>query len=181
MADGKTHQRGYVLGLAALAAAGAYLLYEGSIGPDEAAGLLVGGVVGMLIDPDVRDQHNITTRGERRIWGVPLLGPIIGYVFQVYWYPLALLIPHRSFLSHLPVIATAIAAAWLILPPAAVVYYLNNWNLSLPFRDWLWMQYQPWVLPAFIGWCVQDAVHLALDGGKFTWQMFGRSVYSKGS
>lgn len=135
MADGKTHQRGYMWGLAALAATGAILLYDGSIQPQDAAGLLAGGVVGMLIDPDVRDQHNITTRGERRIWKFPIVGPLTGYIFQVYWYPLALLIPHRSFLSHLPVVATAIAAAWLILPPAAVFYYVNGFNLALPFRE----------------------------------------------
>lgn len=181
MANGKTHQGGYIFGLAALAASGAFLVAEGYITPADAGGLMLGGVLGLLIDPDVRDQHNITTRGERRAYGFPLFGPVIGYIFQVYWYPLALWIPHRSFLSHLPVIATAIAAAWLLLPPAALYYYLNNYNLLMSFDAWLLSVYQPWMAAAFWGWCVQDAIHLALDNFGFTWKAFGRSRFSKSS
>ena len=181
MASGRTHQKGYIWGLAALAAAGAFLLYNGSILPEDAGGLLVGGVLGLLIDPDVRDQHNITTRGERRVWRAPLVGPILGYLFQVYWYPLALWIPHRSFLSHCPGIATAVAAAWLILPPAAAGYYLTGGNLQAPFGVWLLSWYQPWMPAAFLGWCFQDTIHLALDGFRFTWHVFGQGAYGKGN
>lgn len=179
LANGKTHQGGYIFGLGALAVCGWFLAHEGYLTSEEGVSLVAGGVIGMLIDPDVRDQHNITTRGERRMWGLPIFGPIIGYIFQVYWYPFALWIPHRSFLSHLPVVATALAAAWLLLPPALAFYYIGGYNASTSFGQWLGNAYQPWMEAAFWGWCVQDTIHLALDGFRFTWHVFGRSSQGK--
>lgn len=179
MAAGRRHQKGYKFGLVALTVAGLYSAYHGYIYPEDILAILIGGVLGMLIDPDVRDQHNITTRGERRFWNVPYVGPILGYCFEVYWYPLARWIPHRSFLSHLPVFATAIAWLWLTVPPCLVFFYANGLNMMTSFLDWYTRLYQPWMVLTFLAWSFQDFIHLAQDGFKITWQVFGTSSFSK--
>lgn len=178
MAEGRQHQVGYNIGLTVMVASGLYLSYAGVIELQDVAAVALGGVLGMIVTPDVRDQHDKTTHSERRMWHVPILGPIAGYLFEVYWYPLARLIPHRSFLSHLPGLATGIAAAWLILPPALVVYYVGGFD-DMPFWQWLAGLYEPWMLVAFIAWCVQDLIHLAQDGFFFTWQVLGEARFGK--
>ncbi|MCB1972564.1 MAG: DUF2227 family putative metal-binding protein, partial [Geminicoccaceae bacterium] len=70
-----------------------------------------GAVVGWLIEPDF-DLHHITTRSENRLYK---LFPPLGYAWEVFWYPLARLIPHGSPLSHLPPLCTLVRLAYVCL------------------------------------------------------------------
>lgn len=127
------------------------------IDPQAIAGI-GGALIGWLIEPDL-DLHNVTTRSERRMWR---LSPVVGYLWEVYWYPLARAIPHGSRLSHLPPLCTAIRLAYVLVTAYAVC---RLWGLSVDLQaiDWLAIR---WVYWAFAWWVLQDFVHLAADGFK---------------
>ena len=157
-----------------------YCLGKRYIYVDDAVGLVVGSLIGSVIDPDLRDMHNITTRSERRVWALPIIGPVAGLLWETYWYPMARVIPHRSIWSHLPVLATAVAALYLFLPLSALLYLLFVSTGGLVgFLPWLLGLLQGWMVFVFIGWCVQDTIHFIQDGGRlnypeWVYRLFGR-------
>lgn len=173
MASGKDHANGYKFGLAALAGVGLYGVAQG-IPVEYAGGLMLGGVLGALIDPDVRDMHNITTRGERRWNRVPIIGRLLAYFFEVYWYPPSRAIVHRSFLSHLPPVSTLFAIAWQFLPPLFALWAFSGLSTQMGFTAFLEALWRPWMAATFLGWVVQDTIHLAQDGFRIKWQIFGK-------
>lgn len=118
-----------------------------------------GAVAGWLIEPDM-DLHNITTRSERRMHRV---SPLLGWVWEVYWYPYARAIPHRSPLSHLPPLCTLIRIAYILL---TIWLGLRVWGASFDALTWLLDNWHSarWAYWALAWWIVQDFVHLAADG-----------------
>lgn len=169
MASGKQHAVGYKIGLGILAFAGAGAVIAGAE-PMYAVSLFAGGLVGMCVDPDLRDQHNLTTHSEHRMKKIPLIGGLTGWLWQSYWYPLSRAITHRSFLSHLPILATAIAAGWLIIP-WSVIWYLVQTGAITGYGDWLFSYWGPWVWWLFAGWVVQDCIHFIQDDGRIKWHL----------
>lgn len=112
--------------------------------------LAVGLAGGILLTPDIDIDHR--TREEAMLWKVPL----VGWAWQCIWAPYAFAVPHRSPLSHWPVVGTMGRAAYL----AFWVWVAQ----SMAGRDWLavitaW----PGLWWAMAGWAVQDGLHWALD------------------
>jgi hypothetical protein len=122
--------------------------------PVSATILTAGLIVGALANPDVRDQENVTNYAEGKVY--QWFGQEYGYLWELYWYPLANSIPHRHWLSHLPGPATAIAAIWLYGPWLWMLWLYDSTLLNAALAACMW------TLP---GWVVQDYVHLYLDGG----------------
>lgn len=114
----------------------------------------VGAICGWLIDPDL-DHHHITSRSERRIWNV---NPVLGYLWEVFWYPMARAIPHRHWLSHLPPIGTFVRLGYMVGP------WLWRYRTEIDFA-YCWMDHR-WALWILFWWVYQDYVHFALDGYK---------------
>lgn len=141
MADGRTHAQTAEKVAIALSASAIPVGYY----TNEAAALAImaGAVCGWLMTPDLDIPHR--THEESRMWR---LSPILGVIWQTYWKPYALLIPHRHWLSHAPGVGTAIRMLYI------------GWPLPLlvPSIDW-WL-----VLSAFVAWSIQDVAHLAADG-----------------
>jgi uncharacterized metal-binding protein len=77
-------------------------------------------------------------------------------VWQILWYPYALLIPHRSAWSHAPVMGTALRLLYL----AALLYGAQ----TLAGYDWIGALLSwpglPW---AMVGWAGQDGLHWLMD------------------
>lgn len=148
MADGRTHAKAATATGIALSLAAAYV----SLAGDAQAGLaLAGGAwAGWLIDPDL-DQPG-RTHTENRI--TRNLGPLAGGAWRALWAPYAILIPHRSPLSHWPGLGTLIRAGYLYALAAGLAYLFR---LSLPPI--------PWALAghALAAWAIQDLIHFALD------------------
>lgn len=169
MSSGKEHAVGYRVGIVMASCAAVYVVGNGA--PVESGmGLFVGALVGSVIDPDLRDMHNITTRNERRMYAIPFIGPVVGFLWQVYWYPMSRLIEHRSIFSHLPVFATAIAAAYVVVPPTLIFWLFFSYDKSLVgYFSWLAVLYQPWMWMLFWGWVLQDTIHFIQDGGNIKW------------
>ena len=142
MADGRTHARiasGVTLAVSVAA------LPVGVHDSAAALALIVGAVAGFAISPDLDLEGR--TEDEARMWRI---SPVLGFLWQTYWYPYALLIPHRHWLSHAPGIGTFIR-----------MLYVGWWIPLIAPVDWRF------VVVMWLAWCVQDIAHLAADGWRF--------------
>lgn len=119
-------------------------------------GAVVSGlVVGHYAPPDVRDQQKLRNHGEKMVEDD--FGKLAGWLWSAAWEPLARMIPHRHWASHLPGVATGMAAAWLWWLPLAVMWW---YGYTVPIDVMCWH---------VAGWAVQDMVHLMQDRWKVRW------------
>lgn len=122
-----------------------YIVYP-IVGLKTAALIGAGMVAGMLVTPDLDVDHR--THEETLMYRVPIIGPLFGILWQTYWTPYALVIPHRSWLSHGPLISTALRMVYTLAIPIALGWPVPSWT---------------WILPVFAGWAGVDLVHIGLD------------------
>lgn len=108
-------------------------------------GVAVGGLAGLLIDPDL--DHQWATQSE---WRVRKYNWLLGRLWSLYWTPYDWLHVHRGISHTWPVgtLGRFLYALWL---PMALFWYSNVT---------LWLCW--WAL-VFVGLSVQDALHLWLD------------------
>lgn len=154
MSSGKAHAMATKL-LAIPAGAAAVLVVPGDVLAVASLGAL-GCLTGLVIDPDL-DVDGIT-RSEwqllKRFW-------ILGMVWVVLWWPYARLIPHRSPLSHFPVMGTAGRLLYLV-GMAALICSVARWPLG-------WVHQIPDVAahPLFWAWLlglmISDTGHYVMD------------------
>lgn len=153
MANGRTH-----------AQAADVVIVVGSIAsfatlpPITAAVVMSGLVIGKYANPDVRDQSDVRNHAEHLI--DKQLGCLFGWLWTLYWFPIAKLIPHRHWASHLAGPATLIAWVYMFWPLVLLVALLAPSYLVVA------LIIVAWTLP---GWIAQDVVHLALDGWRVKW------------
>lgn len=157
MSDGSTHFKASVAATAIAAPLAFYYLQ-----PDYAIAFTIGTVVGWVVTPDVRDIER-KTYPSFFLSTIPLVGWLIEILFLVFWFPLALILPHRSKLSHLPFLGTFIA----ILYATAYSWlwsrglWLSTIHLTDVFKELFASAY---FSAFFLGWCVPDIVHWLMDG-----------------
>jgi len=137
MASGKVHNKVTVaitpivmIGVFALAKRPEYAILSG-----------IGCLSGIMLTPDL-DQENLNTIE----WALVKKTLGLGFLWIMYWFPYALVLKHRSFWSHFPIIGTAIRFVyqfWMIpiLIDIHFVYYLYF----------------------FVGLCFSDIAHWYLD------------------
>lgn len=153
MANGRTHAQ----------AADAVIVVGGiasfALLPPITATAVVGGlVIGKYANPDVRDQADVRNHAEHLL--DRQLGCLFGWLWTLYWFPMAKVIPHRHWASHLAGPATIIAWIYMFLP------WLTLLAIVVPNYLVLALIVMIWTLP---GWFAQDVVHLALDGWRVRW------------
>lgn len=164
MANGITHGRITIV-LAPVTAVSTYLITQSS---SLAAIATVGTIAGLVLEPDL-DIDQITM-SERRVYN--LWSPL-GTLWRWCWLPYAYSIPHRSILSHLPILGTAIRLLYLWLVVTAVVtifsmpglFLLNNPNLSFVaewFEFWKMAQ-SKYLIWFFVGLVASDCGHWVAD------------------
>lgn len=113
MADGKSHSSisiGAAIGFGIGYASG-YVVY-----PDEVPIVALGILAGTILTPDHDvDDYNISHH---------LVSRIFGNLGKQYWYhlwrPYSLAIPHRSIISHLPILGTLYRLIYLLFPVTIV-------------------------------------------------------------
>ena len=151
MSDGRTHF------IANIAAGSAMTLLAAWYAPAAVAPVAVGATIATFVTPDADIDH--TTHPEdvlRRI-------PVVGYAFQVIWFPYALAMPHRG-TSHHWLFGTAGRVGYTALLTLFAVWLAQHVGLSLDaLREiaerWTWAH-----VALLVGaWWVQDMTHLALD------------------
>lgn len=124
------------------------LLAFGASLPDVGAYAL-GCLAGIVLTPDLDvDDGCLSMHVIRR-----LFGRVAGWLWQVFWTPYALAMPHRSFLSHGPIVSTLIRLAYIGAWATAAI-----WFFKLPMPSW-----SPLWLWAFGGLVVSDSTHTAMD------------------
>lgn len=154
MSTGKAHARASKA-LAPIAAlgTGCFCQFVGDYLPGSilaGAGTLFGcGIVGQILSPDL-DQPNITAS---EWYVIRRLGPLAG-LWIAFWWPYAVLIKHRSALSHYPVVGTAGRLAYLFWGPLLAI---KNWDTPVPV----------WAAVLFTGMiaglAVSDMAHYVMD------------------
>jgi len=150
MASGRLHDR--ATGLLALPFA---LLWGPWLGPAgvaaAAAAFLIGG---LWLSPDLDTRSNATRR-----WG-PL---------ALLWWPYRRCLPHRSFLSHSPLVGTAGRLLYLAALVALASLLLHPWGVPSPVQVGealraMWQQQRPLLLVALLGVELSAWLHLLQDG-----------------
>lgn len=156
MANGHTH----AIAANITIVAGGILAFA-QLPPSSATVLTAGLVIGRFANPDVRDQASIRNEAEHAVGR--LAGHGVGWVWTAYWWPLAAMIPHRHWLSHFPVVATAVAWLWLFVPMLLLL------SAVYPPADAVLI---PLVASGYLfaGWVAQDFVHLVLDRFGIRWK-----------
>ncbi len=152
MPNGNVHN----LSTAALAVTlPAAVLAAGILPAGRALALSAGCLAGLLLSPDLDiDRGNISYKMVRNS-----MGCLPGALWKLFWWPYARLIPHRSLLSHGPLIGTLLRLVYLFAVPALL------WGLAslavplpeLPIPRWSWLPY------AMIGLAASDALHSVMD------------------
>lgn len=158
MADGITHARFNTGALIALGA-GCTVLYGLYGQPQEIFFILPGALLSYFVDPDMMDQHQVTTHGERRLYKI--FWPL-GFIIECYMYPLAKLLSHRSIFSHLPGLNSLVRLLYLFGP---MLYCLYG---SQVFID-LWTNYYNVLIMLYLGSVIMDTMHALLDKFNFVW------------
>lgn len=110
---------------------------------------------GIFISPDLDvDGMTFSEWSIARLW-FPL--NMLAGPFVAFWMPYALLIPHRSAVSHVPILSTVIRVVYMLLPLVALWYFgvvAVNWEIVLMLLG----------LEPMLGLSVSDFGHWILDG-----------------
>jgi len=115
------------------------------------AGLLagVGCLAGIALTPDL-DQESVSASE----WWIVRHTAGVGWLWLAFWWGYAALIPHRSWLSHAPLVGTIGRVAYCAVPVVAAL-----WLLDVPVYQadvaWLW--------PVVAGLAVSDVLHWLMD------------------
>jgi uncharacterized metal-binding protein len=147
MPNGKTHARATL----ALAVDSGVLSYQMGQPLQYAAALAGGALTGLVLTPDLDvDGGCISDDFVREYAGRPA-----GWFWSLYWRPYSRIIPHRSRLSHAPVLGTALRLLYLSILPALVWWFASG---AMPRPD-----FPSWSIWAVGGLALADALHYLMD------------------
>lgn len=154
MADGATHGQWTIAGTAAaLLGLAVYGWRGGDINNAGYVGFALGGFSGLILSPDL----DVPQMTHSEILMFRRFGPL-GWLWFVFWWPYAKMIPHRHFLSHFPLVGTLLRLAYLCWPCLVILWLTGFWPLEIPpvlwdiGRGFLW------------GLVLSDILHWIADG-----------------
>lgn len=148
MPDGRVH----TLTTIVLSGVLAYASYRVGYPVAQVAALAGGCLSGLLLSPDLDvDRGSISMSHAQRLGGC-----FVGMLWAILWKPYALLIPHRSPLSHFPLIGTAIRLAYVTLIGLLIIAALRITGANLPALPAWW----PWSIAGLV---LADLLHFILD------------------
>lgn len=110
----------------------------------------LGCLSGIILTPDL-DQEGINCTE----WQIVKKSAGLGFLWLMFWYPYAMIIPHRHFLSHFPVISTLIRLIYVLFIPFVLSVYFGYTNV--------WYTLLPHIGYFFMGLCVSDTLHYLAD------------------
>lgn len=148
------------------AAVGLYW-FGGQWGLTEPATLALAGgaALGIVVTPDLDvDQpvhsHSVVLRK---------FGPLLAFIWRMIWLPYGLAIRHRSWVSHMPLVGTAIRVVYLA-GMGGLVWYILSFSYAPPFHPEDLVPSLPFALS---GLAVSDTFHWASD---ILWSKFKRGA-----
>lgn len=126
--------------------------------PTDLGLVAVGLGVGYALTPDLDVDSGMVFFGKLK--RIPILGIVISFIWKTIWLPYALIIPHRSFLSHLPILSTFLRWAYLTAIAFALAFVLRyDQNL---LAEIMGFGLRSWFL-IFWGNALSDGSHYILD------------------
>jgi uncharacterized metal-binding protein len=145
--SGITHSKATIV----LAVTGSLVSQHLGHAPIETVALTGGVLTGLVLTPDLDvDVGCISKRIVRRS-----AGRFIAWLWALLWLPYARIMPHRSHLSHLPLIGTTIRLVYLAVLPS-LLYWFAGIGIARPeFPLLAW-----W---GFGGLVLADTLHYLLD------------------
>ncbi len=123
--------------------------------------LSIGALGGLFLTPDLDVDIGSDSEDEVRE-----ISPLGANLWWIYWFPYRKLIPHRSPLSHWPVIGTLgrllylSIAYWILL---AVAYFLNSTALGILQQAGIGLLEFPYFYIAVVGLASADTLHFLMD------------------
>lgn len=124
-------------------------LAVGTVATGQPTAATVGVLSGLILSPDLDvDKGFIGLAHLRR---VPVIGWLLAVAWRVFWYPYAKIVPHRSPISHAPIVGTLLRVGYLAVPVLAINY--AGVGMALPAGFGLWLA---WL-------AVADGLHIILD------------------
>ena len=147
MASGKAHAKASLI--AAIPTGLATGLGLGSV--FYGLGAVAGSILGIALTPDL-DQE-MTTYFEWKL--IRKTGPL-GFIWMAFWAPYSLLIPHRSFWSHFPIIGTVIRLLYITTP--IIVFCL--WKGYIPNLSQFIIEF---LVGIILGLAISDILHWIMD------------------
>ncbi len=117
--------------------------------------LSVGCLAGLLLSPDLDiDKGNISYRIIRRS-----MGCLPGLLWKLFWMPYARFIPHRSWMSHGPIVGTLLRLIYLFGAPA-LLWGLVSFVTPMPVFA---APQLPWLPYMVLGLMAADTLHTVMD------------------
>lgn len=133
---------------ATIATASAMLSYY-MAGNEWALWAALGVFTGLVVEPDLDQDYQAAPLGTMRQTG----GDLLARVWQLYWTPYAKLIPHRSILSHFPVIGS-VGRMLYCIPIYSIPLFVWSHYFGFPSAQ---------IFSYAVGLCWCDALHYIMD------------------
>lgn len=115
----------------------------------------VGVLAGLFFSPDLDVDGATMSDWIMQVW----FGKLPRFIWRALWFPYAKLLPHRSFLSHGPVISTLLRMAYFYV----IVHIASIGKISLPAPSY-------WTLWGLVGLVISDCLHWAMDNWRPPWR-----------
>lgn len=134
----------------------AYFYNPEMISNSDSVALVVGALSGILLSPDLDVDGGYI--GLHFLRSIPIIGWPISKAWELFWKPYAVVIPHRSWISHFPVISTTIRVGILFVCFGIPLALMNYGSFKILFVDNIRTDFM-W----FIGLCISDGFHYFAD------------------
>jgi uncharacterized metal-binding protein len=151
MSDGRTHTRATLIATGVVGVAGTAAVVAGYLGPADATAIALGCLAGTVLTPDLDVDGGCIAFHNMR-WA---FGYVVGAIWRTIWWPYAVLVRHRSFISHFPVIGTLGRVAYLV-GLATVLHLLFDVPLDRYLGSGM-------LRVSIVGLMISDAIHGIMD------------------
>lgn len=152
MPSGKTHAVATTVAASALPP---LLALTAGLSLQHAIAFGLGCLTGLVVNPDLDVDHGSNSHSLVKRYA----GNIVALFWFLFWWPYARLIPHRSPLSHFPILGTILRLVYLLTP----LYLIWLWlTLSAP-QIMPPPAAAPWMGWAFTGLAIVDGLHTLMD------------------
>jgi uncharacterized metal-binding protein len=147
LASGKRHAKASIVGTIPCFLVGYVITEDWTLSACASAGCLLG----VVLSPDL--DISAITHSESVVYRI---SPIFGAAFQMFWLPYSWLMPHRSPVSHAPIVSTLIRDLYLSIP----ILLLGVW-MDIPV--WTVLPFVPYIIAFLVGQCFSDVLHWIKD------------------
>lgn len=155
MSSGRVHS---AITLLTAVAGSAYLVYTGH--PASQVLPFAGGcLTGIIITPDL----DVAEGSISFYWVQRIAGRFISRLWGLFWTPYSAIIPHRSPLSHFPVLGTLIRLAYMVLIYHLIWMLLHHFVNVPPLAYHAGIVIPAWGYWTFGGLALVDTLHAVMD------------------